>query len=101
MIEDFSGGYYRVTMDVQEYEKGPVIEQGLYDFIDEELYSLEDVPVMMRMGLDAGPVFGVESESAVPRDVLALPQEMIDESGTTNVFVLKANYTDTVGKYYG
>jgi hypothetical protein len=37
----------------------------------------------------------------VPRDVLALPEHLLDESGETNVFVLKSSYVDTVGKYYG
>jgi hypothetical protein len=101
MIEDFSGGYYRATMDVQEYSDGPVIEQTLYSFINDELHSDEDAPVMMRTGLDAGAVFEVNAESAVPRDVLALPEHLLDESGETNVFVLKSSYIDTVGKYYG
>jgi hypothetical protein len=101
MIEEFSGGYYHTEMNVQEYDGGPVIEQGLYDFINRELYLDESAPVMMRVGFDAGPLFAVEAESAVPRDVLALPKELIGARGTSSVFVLKSEYVDTVGEYYG
>jgi hypothetical protein len=101
MIEDFSRGYYRTTMDVQFYDDGPAIDRGLYDFIDSELYSREDVPVMMRLGLDAGITFGVKREPAMPRDVLALPNDMADNRGREEVFVLKAEYVDTIGEYYG
>jgi len=101
MIQEFSAGYYYTTMDVQEYDQGPVIEKGLYDFINRKLYLGEDVPVMMRVGLDAGPAFEVEAEGAVPRDVLALPEELVSDTGEVSVFVLKGEYADTVGEYYG
>lgn len=99
MIEEFSSGYYWTTMHVQEYEHGPVIEQGLYDFINYKLYTEQDVPVMMRVGLDGDELFNVQAEGAIPRDVLALPEEMIDEQGKKNVFVLKSEYADTMGDY--
>lgn len=101
MIKEFSGGYYHTTMHVQEYDDGPVIERGLYDFINKKLYLDEDAPVMMRVGLDAGPLFTVEAESAVPRDVLAIPKELTENTGMASVFVLKSEYADTVGEYYG
>jgi len=101
MIEDFSSGYYRATMNVQEYDDGPVIEQGLYDFINRKLYLDSDVPVMMRVGLDAGVTFEVDAESAIPQDVLALPEELVPSEDESNVFVLKAQYADTVGRYNG
>jgi len=101
MIEDFSSGYYRATLDVQEYDDGPVIEQGLYDFINRKLYLDSDVPVMMRVGLDAGATFEVDAETAIPRDVLALPQELAPDTGDSSVFVLKSQYANTVGRYNG
>jgi len=101
MIEEFSSGYYRATMNVQEYEDGPVIERSLYDFINRKLYVGSDVPVMMRVGLDAGETFAVGAESAIPRDVLALPQELCSDENESNVFVLKPEYVDTVGRYNG
>lgn len=88
-------------MSVQEYDAGPVIERQLYDFINRELYTETNAPVMMRLGLDEGRIFGVNAENAVPRDVLALPPELFDKTGTQNVFVLKGDYVDNVGKYYG
>jgi hypothetical protein len=101
MIDEFSGGYYYTEMNVQEYDAGPVIEQTLYDFINRELYFDEDAPVMMRVGLDDGPLFAVEAESAVPRDVLAVPKELCSTEGESSVFVLKSEYANTIGEYYG
>lgn len=101
MLEEFSGGYYIATMDVQPYSDGPVIDRGLYDFINRELYYDSDSPVMMRLGLDSSTLFGVTGEPGVPRDVLAMPEELIDEWGEQNVFVLKSEYTDVVGDYSG
>jgi len=101
MIEDFSSGYYRATMDVQEYDDGPVIERGLYDFINRKLYLNSEAPVMMRVGLDAGATFEVDAETAIPRDVLALPPELCSGTGEDSVFVLKSQYADTVGRYNG
>lgn len=101
MIREFSGGYYHTQMNVQEYDDGPVIERGLYDFINKKLYLDESVPVMMRVGLDAGPTFTVDAEGAVPRDVLALPQELATDTGRASVFILKGEHADTVGEYYG
>jgi len=101
MIEDFSAGYYRTQMRVQEYEDGPVIQQDVYDFINRTLYLDSTKPVMMRLSLDAGDKFVVEAENAIPQDVLALPSKYIDERGMTDIFVLKSDYLDTVGEYYG
>lgn len=101
MIEDFSSGYYRTSLNVQEYDDGPVIEQRLYDFINKRLYMGSDMPVTMRLGFDGGPHFVVDSEAAVPQDILALPPEMITEIGKSSVFVLKAEYADQVGEYNG
>lgn len=101
MLEEFSSGYYRSEMRVQEYDDGPVIEQQVYDFINRRLYADSTLPVMMRLGLDAGEKFAVKAESAVPKDVLALPQEMFDSRGMQSVFVLKPDYIESVGKYYG
>lgn len=101
MIEDFSSGYYHADMDVQPYDNGPVIERSLYDFINQELYVDSDVPVMMRVGFDAGETFQVSAESAIPRDVLALPREMVESQHNSDVFVLKSEYADNIGTYYG
>lgn len=88
-------------MDVQEYGDGPAIQRELYDFINRELYLDTDAPVMMRIGLDAGETFSVEAEGAIPRDVLAVPEEIVDQFGKQSVFVLKSDYIDTVGVYNG
>lgn len=101
MLEDWSGGYYRSRMKVQEYDDGPAIERGLYDFINRELYVDTNSPVMMRLGLDADECFNVKAENAIPRDVLALPQDFFNQSGMRNVFVLKSQYANTVGEYHG
>lgn len=97
-FEEFSGGYYRTDMNVQSYKDGPVIQNGIYDFINREVYAQTDAPITMRVGLDAGPYFHVSSESAVPTDVLALPREWIDdmdidERERQNVFLLKPGHS--------
>ena len=101
MIEDWSGGYYRSRMRVTPYEDGPVIAQDVYNFINEELFVDSSAPVMMRLGLDAGELFDVKAENGIPRDLLALPEELFETTGPKNVFVLKSEYVDTVGEYYG
>lgn len=101
MIENFSEGYYRTLLNVQEYEDGPVIERNFYDYIDDYLYAGTDAPIMMRVGFEPGRHFDVHAESAVPRDTLALPPNMIDSRGEKNVFVLKADHTPNVGSYNG
>lgn len=100
-LEEFSGGYYRTTMDIQSYEDGPTINRGLYDFINKELYYDSDHPVMMRVGLDGGALFNVNAEPAVPQDVLALPADLVDESGEQYIFVLKSEYAENIGEYHG
>jgi hypothetical protein len=101
MIEDFSSGYYRMMMNVQEYDDGPAIQDELYEFINKEIYLDSTSPVMMRVGLDAGQTFPVSAERSIPRDVLALPEELVDETGQSSIFVLKSEYLDTVGEYNG
>jgi len=101
MIREFSSGYYHTTMDVQEYDDGPLIDKRLYKFINEEIYLDSDAPVMMRLGLDEGPLFSVNPGDVIPRDVLALPPEISNDAGKTSVFVLKSQYADTVGEYHG
>lgn len=92
-FEEFSGGYYRAEMDVQPYDDGPVIEHELYEHIDNEIYGSSNAPITMQVGLDKGPYFHVDSEAAVPTDVLALPDGLIDGAGRQDVFVLKPRHS--------
>lgn len=96
-LEEFSGGYYRTKMTVQPYEEGPVIDKYLYDFINREVYAQTNAPITMRVGLNKGPYFTVDGEGAVPTDVLAMPQEWIDDmdiSGEAeSVFLLKPEHS--------
>lgn len=95
MLEEFSGGYYRAEMTIQPLDRGPTIEQGLYDLINRKIYTQTDAPVTMRIGLDAGPTFQPEAENGVPTDVLAMPTELLDEAGvhpsaeSVSVFIYK------------
>lgn len=98
MMEEFSGGYYKTEMTVQEYSQGPVIENGLYDYINRKIYAQTNAPITLRVGMDKGPYFPVESEAAVPTDVLALPKEwmddmMINASDPKSVFILKPAFS--------
>lgn len=96
MIEEFSGGYYGAMMDIQSYEDGPAIEQGLYTFIKNELF-VTPCPVTIRLGFDDTVVFDVGAESAIPRDVLALPEDYITDDGTQYVLIEKAEYENIRG----
>lgn len=95
MIEEFSGGYYRAQMSVQPLDRGPTIEQGLYDLINREIYHKTDAPVMMKLGLNVGPTFQPEGENGVPTNVLGAPEELLDNAGvhpsaeSVNVFIYK------------
>lgn len=101
MFEDFSRAYYRASMNIVEYDDGPVIEQTVYDFIDTELFEGADSPVLMRIGLDSGNRFTVSSESAIPRDVLAVPGEMRLTEGPRNVYLLKPEHANAMEVFYG
>lgn len=98
-LEEFSNGYYKAEMDIQPYSGGPVIEAGLYDFINRRVYAQTDSPITMRVGLEKGPYFSVKAESAVPTDVLALPQEWINDMDISvnkqenSIFVLKPDHS--------
>lgn len=98
MIEDFSGGYYRAEMTVQPLDRGPSIERGLYDLIEQEIYSNTNVPVTMRLTLDGGPRFTPDSENGMPTDVIGMPTEMLDDtdihpsSENISVFILKPKH---------
>jgi hypothetical protein len=95
LLEKFSGGYYRAQMEVQPFENGPAIEQGLYDIINRRVYDTTDAPVTMRLGLNSGPRFVPSAERSMPKDVIGVPKSILDESNThpadtnVNVFVLK------------
>lgn len=111
MIEDFAGGYYRIEMDIQPVKSEAKIEQGLYDFINRELYTDSSADITMRIGLDSSRHFSPTAGSAMPQDVLALPEafiysdesgEMVKTTGTMNVFIVKpeiAQFLTTEGAY--
>lgn len=79
MIEEFSGGYYRIEMTVQPLSSGPSIERGLYNFIDKKFYCQTSAPVTMRVGLTQSSHFQPSSEGAMPTDVLGLPENLLQE----------------------
>lgn len=95
MIEEFSNGYYRAEMHVEPYEDGPVIEQGLYDHIESNVYAQTDANPLFRVGLDTQPYFMVGYESAIPIDTLGIPKAWFSDFGidhtvgTVSVFVCK------------
>jgi len=97
-MEHFSNGYYKMNMTVQPVESGPVIEQGLYDFINREFYYQTNAPLTMRAGLSNNIHFRPNSEPAMPTDVLGLPKEMCDKmkvhpsSEDVDIFVLKPSH---------
>lgn len=104
MIEDFSGGYYRIEMTVQPFADGPAIEQGLFDFINRKFYYQTDAPITMRVGLDGGSHFRPMSQSAMPTDVLGLPEELCKKIGVhpsaedVNVLILKPAHAYLFGQ---
>jgi hypothetical protein len=92
MIDNFSSGYYSAQMSIQGYDGGPTINRTLHKFINNQLYSDNDVPVMMRLSLDESRAFSVSPESSVPKDVLALPHDMFDSFAEERVFILKPDH---------
>jgi hypothetical protein len=103
MIEDFAGGYYRMEMDIQPVKSEPKIEQGVYDFINRELYTDSSADIILRVGFDSSIHFTPTAGSAMPKEVLALPESFIhsDESMRTtqpsNVFILKPEIAQLMG----
>lgn len=98
-LENFSGGYYSIDMQVQPYDDGPVIDSGLYDLLDHRVYSQTDAPVTMKLSMDNGTYFNVGSENGVPPSVLALPEPWVNNLGVSSdgrldkVFILKPEYS--------
>jgi len=95
MLEHFSSGYYRASMQVQPFDEGPAIEKGLFDLINRRVYDTTTAPITMRLGLDKGPRFTPTAENAMPTDVIGIPQSLLEDAGihpsddNVNVFVLK------------
>jgi len=95
MIEDFAGGYYRMEMDIQPVKSEAKIEQGVYDFINRELYTDSSADITLRVGFDSSVHFTPTAGSAMPKEVLALPEsfihsdEMMRTPRASNVFILK------------
>jgi len=95
MIEDFAGGYYKMEMDIQPVESEPQIEQGLYDFINRELYTDATVDITLRLGFDSSVHFSPTAGRSIPKEVLAMPEsfiqsdEMMRTTRTTNVYIVK------------
>jgi hypothetical protein len=95
MLEEFSSGYYRAKMSVQQVERGPIIDRGLYDLLSREMYDTTDAPVTMRLGLGTGAHFTPVAENGVPTNVIGLPKGLLEDSNihpaddNANIFVLK------------
>jgi hypothetical protein len=92
VIEDFSAGYYRIMLDVQERDGKPTIARDLYRVIEEVVYHDSMSPVRMRVGLGPGESFSVKSENGMPADVLTLPESRIKSTGVSNVYIVKPRY---------
>lgn len=96
-LEEFSGGYYSLDMDLQPYSDGPVIEAGLYNYIRDNVYAQTDAPITFKLSMDNGAYFKVSAETAIPPSVLALPEAWIEnftgDGGDNRVFVLKPEHS--------
>lgn len=97
-LENFSGGYYSLDMQVQPYGDGPVIDSALYDYINREVYSQTDAPITFKLSMNNGAYFNVAAENGVPPSVLAIPKAWVDnldieDNGRSRkVFVLKPGH---------
>lgn len=97
-IQEFSGGYYSVEMDIQSYEDGPVIDRKLYDEINCGIYQNTDTPITMKTSMDNGIYFSVSPENGVPPFVLALPEkwvdnlDVLDDGRTERIYLVKPSY---------
>lgn len=85
-LDEFSDGYYSLQMRVSPYEDGPVVEQQLYDFIVENVYNNTNAPVWMRYGFEESPYFIVEGEPGIPHDVIAIPEDWMQEFEISDEF---------------
>lgn len=98
IIEDFSTGYYRISMKVVPYEEGPVMQCDTFDYLNRKLYPQTDVLPRFRLGLDGNPYFEVSCESAIPSDYMGIPESwfadntMIEKDKKIDVFILKPKY---------
>ena len=99
MIEQFSSGYYKTSLTVQEYSDGPTVSNQLYTFIKRNIYQQTDAPPLFKMGLDSGAYFTVNGENSIPSDVIALPEEWIidfditENNKTIDIFICKPEFS--------
>jgi len=78
-VEDFSSGYYKLSMQVEPYTDGPMCSCNLFDFIQREYYgSVESKPIF-RLDMDGSPYFTASCENSIPQNVIGLPEHWFDE----------------------
>lgn len=101
-LEEFSSGYYTLDMQIQSYSDGPVIESGVYDFLNEKIYSQTDAPITMKLSLNNGAYFNVDAENTMPPSVLALPESWVENLSEVprghrqKVFILKPSHSHLI-----
>lgn len=97
-LEPFSGGYYGARFQVQQYENGPVIEQSLFDYVENSLYKQTTSPPWARVGMNNSPYFQLSGEPGIPGNVLGLPRkfikkhEVLDNGHTHWILLVKPGY---------
>lgn len=93
MFEEFSSGYYLGRLYVEPYEgEHAAMRRDQHESINEQLYAsgegIERLDSPLVMKVDQQHV-AVRGEEGIPEGTLAIPEEMLDDSGVRNPPALK------------
>lgn len=93
-VEEFSAGYYKTNLETMQYAQGPSIESDTYDMLLSNIYQGTGEYPTMKLGLGAGRTFQPSSESAIPKDIVALPESY--NTSDRNIFLVKPDAVNTL-----
>lgn len=103
-LRDYSSGYYSLELRATPYEGGPAIDSDLFSYIEDTVYANTTAPVWMRSSLDTSPYFRLDSGEPMPTDVIALPEEWMqdldlpDDNQRTMFFLCKPGHAHYVSQ---
>ncbi len=107
MFEQFSGGYYLGELYVEPHDGDrAVIQQTDHEVMNKQLYATDkglerlDAPLVMKLDTAHFPVLGDE---AIPSGTLAVPAQLLEDSGTSlrEVFLAKGERAMELLRYAG
>lgn len=83
-IDQFSNGYYTIELVPQPYRSGPAVQSDVLHRVAETIATDEYCEPVFTFDLSGGVYFKPLSESAIPMDVIAVPEQYFDNGVLTD-----------------